>query len=106
MVAAMDEDRERQALVAAGYTGTRGALVLAAVLAVVGAVFGSVVFAILLLFLVPGLSEPLSTAFGAIIGAVLGAGLALFKVRKGNAEAYELVADKEWKRYLRREHGL
>jgi outer membrane lipoprotein SlyB len=101
----MDEDRQREALIAAGYTGRRGALMFAAFLMTVGAAFGSVVFAILLLFLVPGTSETLSTIAGAVAGALAGLGLAFLKVRQGNLDALELVEDAEWKRVLRRERG-
>ena len=104
--AVMDEDRERrEALVAAGYPGRRGAILFAALLTVVGAAFGSVVFAILLLVLVPGSSETWSSIAGGLSGAMAGLGLALLKVRQGNLEARELVEDAEWKRVLRRERG-
>lgn len=104
--AAMDEDRERrEALIAAGFTDRRGAILFSAFLMVVGAAFGSVVFAILLLILVPGSSEAMSTIAGGLAGALAGLGLALLKVRQGNLEARELVEDREWKRVLRRERG-
>jgi len=102
----MDEDRERrEALIAAGYTDRRGAILFSALVTVVGAAFGSVVFAILLLFLVPGTSETWATLAGGFAGALTGLGLALLKVRQGNLEARELVEDREWKRVLRRERG-
>jgi hypothetical protein len=102
----MDEDRERrEALIAAGYTERRGALLFAGAVTAVGAALGSVIFAILLLFMVPGTSETWATVVGALSGALFGLGLALLKVRQGNIEARELVEDNEWKRILRRERG-
>jgi hypothetical protein len=102
----MDDDRElREALISAGYTERRGAMLFAGLLMVMGAALGSVVFAILLLMLVPETSETWATIGGALAGAFLGLGLALSKVRQGNAEAREIVEDNEWKRVIRRERS-
>ena len=102
----MDEHREdRDALAAAGYTGFRGALLFGVILTVVGALFGSVVFAMLLGALVAGLSETAQVGLGTGLGAGLGAAIAVLKVRRGNLDALEHIEDKEWRRYIRRQHG-
>ena len=102
----MDDHREdRAALAAAGYTGTRGAAVFTAILAVIGALFGSVVFAMIVGALVPGMSETVQVGLGTAVGALLGAMIAVAKVRRGNLDALEHLEDKEWRRYMRRQHG-
>ena len=102
----MDDDRKHQdALVAAGYTSTRGAILFCAVLAAIGALLGSVALAILGNVIIPGLPPDVSTALGAAAGAGLGILLGLVKIRQGNLEAREQVEDKEWRREALRQHG-
>jgi uncharacterized membrane protein YdjX (TVP38/TMEM64 family) len=102
----MQNDREyQQALIDAGYTGPRGALLFCALLAVVGALLGSVVLAILGNMAVPGISETLSTVAGAAAGAGLMVLIGVVKIRQGNLEARELVEDREWRRQILRERG-
>jgi hypothetical protein len=101
----VDDRKYRDALAAAGYTGSRGAVLFCLMLAVVGAGLGSVVLAIILMATVPGIGEPKSTLVGALAGAVLLAAVGLVKIRRGNLEAREIVEDKEWRRQLLRRHG-
>lgn len=103
--AAMDEHRvDREALVRAGYTGPLGTVAFCAGLAVVGALFGSVVFAMILGALAPDLTGTVQTGLGTATGALLGALIAFVKIRRGNLDAIEDVEDKEWRRYIRRQH--
>jgi hypothetical protein len=102
----MDDDRKHQdALVAAGYTSTRGAVLFCGVLAIVGALLGGVLLAIFGNKLVPGIPPDLGTALGAAGGAGVGILLGLVKIRQGNLEARELVEDKEWRREALRQYG-
>lgn len=102
----MEEPREdRAALEEAGYTGPLGMLVFCTILSVIGALFGSVVFAMILGALAPTLSEIVRTAGGTALGALLGGLIGFLKVRRGNLDAIEYVEDKEWRRYIRRQHG-
>ena len=100
-----DDPKYREALIAAGYTGTRGMVLFCTMLAVVGALLGSVVLAILLIMLAPGISEPFASTVGAAAGAALSVMVGLFKIRQGNLEAREQVEDKEWRRHIRRQLG-
>lgn len=102
----MDEFRkDRDALAAAGYTGVRGAVGFAVILTGIGALFGSVVFAMIVGALVPGMSETVQVGLGTAAGALVGMALAVAKVRRGNLDALEHLEDKEWRRYMRRQHG-
>lgn len=96
---------EREALANAGYTGPLGTVLFCVGLAVVGALFGSVVFAMILGALMPELSDTVETGLGTVVGAALGAVIGFLKVRRGNLDALEHVEDKEWRRYIRRQHG-
>jgi hypothetical protein len=100
-----DEEKRREALAAAGYTGTRGTFLFCLLLAVLGAMFGSVAFAILWSFAVPANSVADNTILGIATGAAFGIWIGLVKVRRGNLEAREHVEDDEWRRLVRRRHG-
>lgn len=102
---AMESDRQdREALVAAGYTGPLGTALLCLLLAVLGAFFGSVVIALLMSSALPDNSHQENVVLGVAAGAALGVWIGLVKVRRGNLEAREQVEDREWRRLARREH--
>lgn len=100
-----DDSKHRDALVAAGYTSARGAILFCVVLAVVGTLLGGVLFAIFGDKLIPGIPGDLSTAMGAAGGAGMGILLGLVKIRQGNLEAREQVEDREWRREALRQYG-